>query len=130
MLHNSGPLCSNIGILVLNPFKHCYSGPMLSEDWNSGLFLYKGWNSGPTLSNIGIPALSFQTLEPLPCPFKHFNSGSIFISIGILSRFFLLTLDLRPCHFKHGDCGTIFIHIGIPVLSFQSLEFPPYPFNH
>ena len=50
------------------------------------------------LSNIGIPALSFQTLEFRPYAFKHWNSGPI------------------P------------FNIGIPALYFQTLEFRPYPF--
>ena len=69
------------------PFKHCYSGPMLLEDWNSGLFLYKGWNSGPTLSNKGIPALFFQTLEFQPYPFKHWNLCPVLLNISILALF-------------------------------------------
>ena len=52
------------------------------------------------LLNIGIPTLSFQTLEFLPYPFKHCNSYVIFLNVGILT------------------------------LSFHTREFLPYPFKH
>ena len=60
--------------------------------------------------NIGILALSFQTLEFLPNPFKHLNSVRIFS--------------------KHWNCDFMFPVIGLLTLSFQTLEFWSYPYKH
>ena len=105
------------------------------ELWSSAS---KEWNSSPLFINTWILTLSFQTLEFLYCPSKHFNfgpifytwkfwchrskhwnSGPIFINIGILA----LSFD-----FKHWNSGRLFMHIGILILFFQTLEFWPFFF--
>jgi len=81
------PLSINLGILILSfPCNHCYS------------FLIF------ILSNIGIVFLSYTSY-----PSKHWNSGPIFIHIGILILSF---------HWKYLNFGPIFINIGIFVLPF------------
>ena len=69
------------------------------------------------LSNIGICTLSFQTLEFVPCRFKHWNAHLILSNIGIRDLSFQ-TLEFAPYPFKHWISHLILLNIGIRSLCF------------
>ena len=82
----------------------------------------KPWNSGPVFIHIGILTSSFETL----------TSGAILINIVeyVVLGLLLQLLELWPYPFKGSYSGLIFIPIGILILSFQTLEFWPYFYTH
>ena len=62
-----------------------------------------------------------QTLKSTPCPSKHWNSGPIFIHIGILILS-TYTFKFWPVFF--------FVHIVFLMISFKTLGFGPYFYKH
>ena len=89
-------------------YKHWNSGPVLI---NIGIlilfFHYKHWNSGPIFKNIGILILSFQTLEFLAPFYKRWNSDLILSNTSILALF-LYTLAFWSYRSKLWCSGPIF----------------------
>ena len=108
-------------------------------DWNFHLILPNIWIqalflqtleflSYPSIANV-ILALSFQTMEFWPIiytrwfflshPSKHWDSGPIFMSVGIMIIWF-----------QRMESYSFFINTGILALSFQTLEFLYCPSKH
>ena len=98
----------------------------------------KEWNSSPIFINTGILTLSFQTLEFLYCPSKHFNFGPIFYTLRVWSH----RSKHWPYLYAHWNSYLILPNVGIFLFFFykhcssyliyplQTLKFSPYPSNH
>ena len=104
---NSGPILTNAAIHIF--FFHC-----------------KHWNSCPIRPYIWIPALSLYTLElwpPASFLILGFWPSSNWNSYFILS---LQTFELWSYSSKHWNSGPIFIQIGMFQSSLETLDFCSY----
>ena len=81
------------------------------------------------LISIWILILSFQTWEFRASPSKHWNSGTIYVHVGILA-FFFINIGILPFSFQKLEFWSYFLHIGIFTLSFQTFEFWSYFVNY
>ena len=131
---NSGPILPNIGILVLF-IKRGSCHLFLANTWILAQFLYtlvvlsypsKHWDTGPISTSIGIMILSW----------KRWNSGSIFILIGILILPLQIILLFYPYFYRHRNSDLILPNIGIQnsiivilAFFFQTLEFLSHSFT-
>ena len=157
----------NIGILILS-FQTLHFYPYLYTHWNSYLihlkvwilpYFYAHWNSYlilpprtlefcPIFINIGIliypskhckSGTFLYTLVSLSDLSKHWNSGCISISVGIMILLIQI-LEFWPCFYKHwnshlilpntGNLALFLMHIGFLILSFLTLEFWSYFCKH
>ena len=79
--------------------------------------------------------LSFQTWEFRASAFKHWNSGTICVHVGILALFHKhwnshlihTHFGITPYPSKHLNSGPISLITGILTLFLQTLEFLSYP---
>ena len=107
----------------------------LANTWILAQFLYtlvvlsypsKHWDTGPISTSIGIMILSW----------KRWNSGSIFILIGILILPLQIILLFYPYFYRHRNSDLILPNIGIKnsiivilAFFFQTLEFLSHSFT-
>ena len=107
----------------------------LANTWILAQFLYtlvvlsypsKHWDTGPISTSIGIMILSW----------KRWNSGSIFILIGILILPLQIILVFYPYFYRHRNSDLILPNIGIQnsiivilAFFFQTLEFLSHSFT-
>ena len=107
----------------------------LANTWILAQFLYtlvvlsypsKHWDTGPISTSIGIMILSW----------KRWNSGSIFILIGILILPLQIILVFYPYFYRHRNSDLVLPNIGIQnsiivilAFFFQTLEFLSHSFT-
>ena len=108
-------------------------------------FPCKRLNSGPIFIHFGCLILCFKTLRYWPYFYKHWNcdlilerwnSGSIFILIGILILPLQMILLFYPYFYRHRNSDLILPNIGIQnsiivilAFFFQTLEFLSHSFT-
>ena len=100
---NFSPLFIHTGFLI-SSFRTLGFWPYFYKRWIYDLMIPKNGILTLFFINIGILTLSFQTLEFLYFRSKHWNSGPIFINIGI----FILSF-----HCNHWNSRPILPAIGI-----------------
>ena len=98
--------------------------------WNLSLFLQiLEFLSYPSIANIEILALSFQTMEFWPIIYTHWFFDLKNKNTGMLALF-LWALELWSYDSKEWNSSPFFINTGILTLSFQTLELSYFPSKH